>query len=190
MVVLVGMLTGTIVLRRHRSIVACRNWGCKIRSIHRAWVSVGNTCGHSTLGLTRSSTRLGRAHNDTIIGVCFDMFLQILRTFECFAAELAFVRLERDMNSNVRGDVVTFDSCGSALTPSAGQVEVVGGFSTDMSFAHVFLDEVVSLQVKGGRRLRNLRRELLLTNIAHRSPATDTASSHLRQRPRTGWVES
>lgn len=55
-----------------------------------------------------------------------DMFLQILWSLECFSAELALVWLQWDMNSNMRGDMIAFDSCGSTLTPGAGQVEIVG----------------------------------------------------------------
>jgi hypothetical protein len=54
------------------------------------------------------------------------MFLQILRSLECLAAEFALVRLQGDVDSDVGGDVVTFDGGGTALTPGAGQVEVVG----------------------------------------------------------------
>ena len=72
-----------------------------------------------------------------------DMFLQVLRSFECFAAELAFVRLEGNVNANVRGDVVSLDGGGSTLTPGAGQVEVVGRLSTDMSLADVLLSNTI-----------------------------------------------
>jgi hypothetical protein len=54
------------------------------------------------------------------------MFLQILWSLECLAAELALVRLQGDVDSDVGGDVVTFDRGGTALAPGAGQVEVVG----------------------------------------------------------------
>lgn len=42
-----------------------------------------------------------------------DMLLEILRTLEGLATELALVRLERDMDTDMRGDVVTLHS-GSA----------------------------------------------------------------------------
>ena len=53
------------------------------------------------------------------------MFLQILRSLERFATELALVRLERNMNSDVRGYVIALDCGGAALTPCAGEVKVV-----------------------------------------------------------------
>ena len=49
------------------------------------------------------------------------------------------MRLEWDVDSNVRGDVVTLDSRGAAATPLTGQVEVVGGFAADMALADMFL---------------------------------------------------
>ena len=54
-----------------------------------------------------------------------DMFLEILRAFESLATKFAFVRLQGNVNSDMRGDVVAFDGGGAALTPCAGQVEVV-----------------------------------------------------------------
>ena len=56
----------------------------------------------------------------------FDMFLEVLRALECFAAELAFVRFERNMYANVGGDVITLDGGGATLAPGAGEVQVVG----------------------------------------------------------------
>jgi len=68
-----------------------------------------------------------------------DMLFQILWTLECLATELAFVRLQGNMDSNVGGNVITLDGGGAALTPGAGEVEVVGGLATNMAFANVFL---------------------------------------------------
>lgn len=69
------------------------------------------------------------------------MLLQILWTLESLAAELAFVWFQWHMDSNMGGNVVTLDRRRSTLTPSAGKVEVVGGLSTYVSLAHVFLSE-------------------------------------------------
>lgn len=41
-----------------------------------------------------------------VIGMSFDVLLQILRALEIFSAEGAAMRLERDMNANMRGDVI------------------------------------------------------------------------------------
>jgi hypothetical protein len=43
-----------------------------------------------------------------------DVLLEILRPLEGLATELALVRLERNVNANVRSNVVTLDSGGAA----------------------------------------------------------------------------
>jgi hypothetical protein len=42
-----------------------------------------------------------------------DMLLQVLGTLERLATELTLVRLQRNVNTDVRGDVITLD-CGSS----------------------------------------------------------------------------
>ncbi len=54
--------------------------------------------------------------------MCFDVFLQILRPFERFTTELAFVRFERNVDSNMRGYVVAFYGSCSTRTPLASEV--------------------------------------------------------------------
>ena len=68
-----------------------------------------------------------------------DVLLEILWAFEGLATEFAFVRLEWDVDSDVRGDVVTLHSCGAATSPLTGQVQVVGRFTADMALADMFL---------------------------------------------------
>jgi hypothetical protein len=70
-----------------------------------------------------------------------DMFLEILGTLEGFATEFAFVWFQGDMNSNVRGDVVAFDGGGTAATPLAGEVEVVGALAAYVALADMFLSK-------------------------------------------------
>ena len=43
-----------------------------------------------------------------------DVLLEILRTLERLAAELTLVRLQRNVDTNVRGNVVSLDGGGSA----------------------------------------------------------------------------
>ena len=74
-----------------------------------------------------------------------DMFLEILWALESLATEFALVRLERDVDSNVGGDVVAFDSGGSTLAPLAGQVEVISRLAADMTLADMFLFVVSAL---------------------------------------------
>ena len=87
----------------------------------------------ATLSLVR------RVHQDTVIGVCLDMLLQILRALEGLATEVALVRLEWDVDADVGGNVVALHGGRSACAPLAGQVEVVGALATDMAFANVVL---------------------------------------------------
>ena len=70
------------------------------------------------------------------------MFLEILWTLEGLAAEFALVRLERDVDSDVRGDVIALDRGRSTLAPLAGQVEIVRRLTTNMALADMFLDVV------------------------------------------------
>lgn len=68
------------------------------------------------------------------------MLLQVLRPLEGLPAEVAFVRLERHMDTNMRGDVIAFDGGGAAIAPLTGQVEIVGALAANVSFANVILD--------------------------------------------------
>jgi len=77
--------------------------------------------------------------------MCLDMLLQILWALERLAAEFTLVWLERDVHSNVRGDVVALDGGGVALAPGAGQVEVVRRLAAYMALADVFLRLGVSM---------------------------------------------
>lgn len=82
---------------------------------------------------------LGRT-NLGVIGMGLDMLLQILGALECLAAEITFMRLQRHMNSNVGGDVISLD-CGSiAGAPLAGQVEVISALSSHMALANMLLE--------------------------------------------------
>jgi len=72
------------------------------------------------------------------------MLLEILRTLERFATELALVRLERNVNANVRGDVVALHSSGPAGVPLAGEVQVACALAPNMPFTDVLLERRVS----------------------------------------------
>lgn len=74
--------------------------------------------------------------------MCLDVLLQILGTLESLATEVALVRLQGDVDTNVRRDVVTLYSRSTAVTPLAGQVQVVGALATNMAFANVVLIDV------------------------------------------------
>jgi hypothetical protein len=74
--------------------------------------------------------------------VSFDVLLQILWTLECLATKVAFVRLQRHVNTNVRSDVVSLDRGGAAIAPLAGQVQVVGALATNVTLTDVILYEI------------------------------------------------
>lgn len=83
--------------------------------------------------------RVRRVHQHAVVGVRLYMFLEVLWPLERLAAEVALMRLERDVDADVGGDVIAFDGRGAACSPLAGQVEVIGALATDMALAHMVL---------------------------------------------------
>jgi hypothetical protein len=71
--------------------------------------------------------------------VRLDVLLEILGSLEGFATEVALVWLERNVHSNVRGDVITLDSRGPAVAPLACEIQIVGALAADVAFANVVL---------------------------------------------------
>ena len=67
------------------------------------------------------------------------MLLQILGPLESLAAELAPMRFQGNMNSNMRSDMITLDHGYGAVTPGAGQIEVICAFATDVGIADMIL---------------------------------------------------
>ena len=98
-----------------------------------AWVALA-AVGTATVGL-------GGAKQDRVVGVGLDVLLQILGALESLAAEVALVRLQGNVNTDVRGDVITLDGGGAAVAPLAGQVQVVCTLATDMALTDVVLGE-------------------------------------------------
>ncbi len=78
---------------------------------------------------------------DRVVGVCLDVLLEILGALERLAAELALVGLERNMDADMRGDVITLDGGGPARVPLAGKAQVVCALATDVALANVFLQD-------------------------------------------------
>jgi hypothetical protein len=70
-----------------------------------------------------------------------DVLLEILWAFKCFAAEVALMRLQWHVNTDVRGDMVSLNCGGAAVAPLAGQVQVVGAFATNVTLTNVVLRE-------------------------------------------------
>jgi hypothetical protein len=96
-----------------------------------AWVALA-AVGTATVGLWG-------AKQDRVVGVGLDVLFQILGTLESLAAEVALVRLQGDVDTDVRGDVVTLDGGGAAVAPLTGQVQVVCALATNMALADVVL---------------------------------------------------
>lgn len=90
---------------------------------------------------------LGWANKYRVIGMGLDMLLQVLRTLERLAAELTLVRLERNMDTDVRGDVVSLDRGSSARVPLASQVEVVCALATNMALANMLVESLGSREL-------------------------------------------
>ena len=110
-------------------------------TLRLAW----HVCSITIRGVIHAVLAAGRSlHDDRVISVGLDMFLQILRTFECLATEVATMWLQRNVNANVGSDVISFDDVDAALTPHALQVEVVGALATDVSFANMILHLMIS----------------------------------------------
>lgn len=68
------------------------------------------------------------------------MLLQVLGTLEALATEVALVRLERNMDTNVRCDVVALDGGCAAIVPAAGQVQIISALATDMALTNVVIE--------------------------------------------------
>jgi hypothetical protein len=95
----------------------------------------------STLGI------LGWPDEHRVIGMSLDMLLQVLGTLERLATELALVRLERNVNTDVRGDVVSLDCSSSARVPLASQVEVVCALTANMTLTDVLVESLGSREL-------------------------------------------
>lgn len=82
-------------------------------------------------------------HKDCVFGVSLDMLLQILGPLKSFAAEFAPMGFQRNMDSNMRCNVIALDYRDGAITPGAGQVEVVGALATNVGIADMVLQQSV-----------------------------------------------
>ena len=65
-------------------------------------------------GSVLTHVRVGRAKQYRIISVSLDVLLKILRSLEGFATEVALMRLEGNVDSDMRGDVITLDGGNAA----------------------------------------------------------------------------
>ena len=95
-----------------------------------------------TIGWTGTTSRVGRSNENRVVCVGLDVLLQILGTLEGFSAEVTLVGLQGNVDPDVRSDVVTLDGRGAAVGPAAGEIQIVGTLSTDVTLADVFLYEL------------------------------------------------
>lgn len=72
-----------------------------------------------------------------VVGMRLDVLLEILGSLEGLLALGTSVRLERDMDAQVRGDVVALDDGRVALLPAACEVQVVVRLATDVDLSQV-----------------------------------------------------
>ena len=77
-----------------------------------------------------------------LLGVDALVLLEILRTLEGLATDLARVRLERSVNTKVGGDVVPLGTAHVAAFPLAGEAEVVSALAADVVIAQVLVDNL------------------------------------------------
>lgn len=91
------------------------------------------------LMIVSSSVLIDTVENG-IIGMSFHVLLQVLRTLESLATELATMRFQGNMDSNVRSDMIALDNLNAAVRPRALQVEIVSAFAANMFVAYVLLE--------------------------------------------------
>ena len=74
-----------------------------------------------------------------VIGMSLDMLLQILRALEVLSTEGAAMRLEWDVNANMRSNMVAFHHLGTTRSPRTCEAEIVRALAPNMFFAKMFL---------------------------------------------------
>lgn len=102
-------------------IIARRSFGLSVRPVHAAMLIWG-------------------PDQDRVVGVSLDVLLQVLWSLEALAAEVTLVWLQRDMDPDMRGDVISLDGRGAAGIPLASQIQVVGALATNMLLTDVLVE--------------------------------------------------
>lgn len=159
-------------------------------------VRLGGLSEYKNTGLTSRTTsehhvrvpggRFRGLNQNRVIGMGLDMLLQILRALEGLPASGAFVRLKRNMHSDVRSDVISLDCGGFTIAPLASQVQIICAFATNMSLADMFLGtlvpikQTVSLDRTHIKSLSAGQLLLTITPITDQSLAGNGTSIHRR----------
>lgn len=74
--------------------------------------------------------------------MCLYMLFQILRSFKGLSTKIAFVRLQGNVYTNMRGDMIAFDRRSATISPLAYQVKIVCTLPSNVALANVFLGDV------------------------------------------------
>lgn len=82
---------------------------------------------------------LWRAKEDGVVCMGLHVLLEILGALKGLSTEVAFVRLQWDVDANVGSDVVTLDSGCPARAPSARKVEIICTLSSNVLLTNMFL---------------------------------------------------
>ncbi len=80
-----------------------------------------------------------RARIVGLLRVSLDMLLQILGSLKGLAAVVALVGLQGDVDADVTCYVIALHSGGPAVSPVAGEIQIVGRLATDVGFADMVL---------------------------------------------------
>lgn len=67
------------------------------------------------------------------------MLFEVLGTFKRLPTKVTLVGFQGDVDTNMRGDMVSLDDSSPAATPVASQVKIVGAFAANMAFADMLL---------------------------------------------------
>lgn len=108
-----------------------------------------------------------------------DVLLEILRALESLATEVALVRLQRNVNTDVRSDVVTLDGGGAAVAPLARQIQVVGALAPNVTFANVILGDNQQTESERFRRSAGIDVRRKRPSSARRDGACNSDSALL-----------
>jgi len=89
----------------------------------------------------------GALQENGVVSMCLYMLLEILRSLEGLATELASMRLQGDVDTDVRGDVVALYNSDTTVTPGTGQIQVISTLATNMTLTDMVLSGVISSSV-------------------------------------------
>lgn len=81
--------------------------------------------------------------------VNFFVFLEVLRAFEGLFADLANMRFQRGVNSEMASDVIALCTRRVAVFPLASETKVVGALSADVLVAEMVVEQLGIVECGG-----------------------------------------